>query len=406
MKILLVTPFYAPDLGPSSPLLTMLCEDLVRIGHQISVIAAFPHYPTGVVQAEFRGRLIRLEQRNGVEIIRVWVPSGDRSNLRHRVLAFLVFQMLSSMVGLRRSYDVLLITNPAIETVLPFALLAWLRRKPSLLCVWDIYPEIGIRMGIFRSPLVTSLVKRLEDFCLRNAKVIQVLGDGFISDLKSHNVSDSKIVVIPPWLDTDFIRPSPRQNSFSYEQGLDGDFVILYAGNLGFSQGLENVLLAAKILSHLQHIRFVFVGDGANREKLVTQAVDLRLHNVKFIPFQPRERLPEVLATSDVSLVSLQSGVGDSSLPSKTFPILASGRPVLAVADKGSGLWNLMQQSQGGVCVPPSNPKSLAEKILVLEQSPGLRQQMANNAREFALQFHSRKSAAQRFESILQRLAS
>lgn len=406
MKILLVTPFYAPDLGPSAPLLTMLSEDLVGLGHPVSVITAVPHYPSGIVLPEFRGRLIQREKRNGVEVIRVWVPSGNRSNLYHRLLTFLVFQLLSSIVGLRCSYDVLIITNPAIETYLPFSLLSWFRRKPSLLCVWDVYPEIGIRMGIFRNPLITSLVGKLEDFCLRRANVMQVLGNGFISDLQSHTVPASKIVVIPPWLDTDFIRPLPRQNSFSYEQGVNGDFVVLYAGNLGFSQGLENVLLAAKFLSHLQHIRFVFVGDGANREKLVTQASELGLQNVKFIPFQTRERLPEVLATSDVSLVSLQEGVGDSSLPSKTFPVLASGRPVLAVADKGSGLWNLVQQSQGGMCVPPSDPKHLAETISVLEQSPELRHQMSKNAREFALQFHSRKSAAHQFETILQRLAN
>jgi len=406
MKVLLVTPFYAPDLGPSAPLLTMLSEDLVGLGHPVSVITAVPHYPSGIVLPEFRGRLIQREKRNGVEVIRMWVPSGNRSNLYHRLLTFFVFQLLSSIVGLRCSYDVLIITNPAIETYLPFTLLSWLRRKPSLLCVWDVYPEIGIRMGIFQNPIIISLVGALENFCLRRTNTIQVLGNGFISGLKSHAVPGSKIVVIPPWLDTDFIRPLPRQNSFSYEQGLNGDFVVLYSGNLGLSQGLENVLLAAKFLSHLQHIRFVFVGDGANREKLVTMASDMQLNNVKFIPFQPRECLPEVLATSDVSLVSLQGGIGNSSLPSKTFPIFASGRPVLAVADKESGLWNLVQQSKGGMCVPPSDPKHLAETISVLEQSPELRRQMSKNAREFALQFHSRKSAAHQFETILQRLAN
>jgi colanic acid biosynthesis glycosyl transferase WcaI len=187
---------------------------------------------------------------------------------------------------------------------------------------------------------------------------------------------------------------------------LDNHFVVLYAGNLGLSQGLEDVLAAAKILTSIQNVCFVFVGDGANRGKLATQASELGLRNVKFIPFQPRERLPEVLAASDVSLVSLQGGIGNSSLPSKTFPILASGRPVLAVTDKESGLWNLIQQSQAGICVSPSDEKSLAETITILVGAEELRQQMGKKGREFALQFHSRKSAALRFESILQTLAS
>ncbi len=404
MRILVVTPYYAPDLGPSAPLLTMLGEDLAAMGHQVTVIAAVPHFPTGHVHAKYRGRVRQWETHNGVRVCRVWVPSGNRANLRHRLLTFLVFQLLASVVGLEQSYDVVVITNPALETWLPFALLAWLRRKPSVWCVWDVYPELGVRMGVFKNSTVIALVGALEDFCLRRASAIQVLHEGFIADLQPHAVPRHKMVVVPPWLDTEFIRPLPRRNSFSVEHGLADGFTVLYAGNLGLSQGLDNVLLAAQRLDSRSDVQFVFVGEGACREQLVAQAGQLNLTSVRFIPFQPRERLPEVLASADVSLVSLRRGIGDGSLPSKTFPILASGRPILAAVDQGSGIWNLIQQSAAGVCVLPSDPEALSEAIARLVAEPDLRQQLGRQGRDYAVRHHSRQAAAKAFENIFKTL--
>jgi colanic acid biosynthesis glycosyl transferase WcaI len=321
--------------------------------------------------------------------------------------AFAFYQALACLVGLRLTYDAVLITNPALESGLPFLFLSVLRRKPSLFCVWDLYPEVGITLGVFRRSAVMSLVKILEDFCLQRATAVQTLADAFVPNLKQRVRRDTKIHVIPAWIDTEFIAPLPRANRFSAEHGLHERFVVLYAGNLGLSQGLDNVLLAAKGLSSQRRsIQFVLVGDGPNKENLVAQAGKLRLDNVCFIPFQPRERLPEVLATADLALVSLQPGVADGSLPSKTFPILASGRPILAVAERGSELHKLMQVSQAGVCIPPSNREALSGAILDFEGNKELCGRFGKMAREYAIRNHSRASAALRFEKILEQIAS
>ena len=211
----------------------------------------------------------------------------------------------------------------------------------------------------------------------------------------------TKIVVIPPWIDTNFIHPLPRHNTFSKEYDLDDYFVILYAGNLGFSQGLEKILLTAQQLHTQPNFQFVLIGDGPNRQNLVRQTTELGLTNVKFIPFQARERLPELLATADLALVTQQSGLGIYSLPSKTFPILASGRPVLAVADESSGLQKLVTQSGAGVCVPPAQPEKLAEAILNLSQEPENCHRMGQQGRDYALRYHARTTATRQFETVL-----
>lgn len=406
MHLLLVTPYYAPDLGPSSPLLSQLCENLVAVGDQVTVIATVPHFPSGHVAPEYRKRAWFWEDRNGVRVCRVWVPSGDRANLRHRLLTFIVYQILCCWVGLPLKYNVAFVINPAIETFLPFALLVWLRRKPSIFGVWDLYPEVGIRLGIFRHPIVIRAVKLLEDFCLRHATIVQSLSDGFVTSLRARVKNPDQLVVIPPWLDVDFIRPLPRRSAFSREYCLDDSFIILYAGNLGFSQGLENVLMAAQLLSTQPYIQFVFVGDGAQRQALMAQAQQLELVNVRFIPFQPRERLGEVLASADVCLVCLKPGVGDDALPSKTFPILASGRPILAAVDQDSSIARLIAQAQAGFVIPPAIPEKLADAILNLTANLPLCQQLGASGRDYVVRFHSDKIATQEFRAVLQRISA
>lgn len=400
MKILVVTPYYAPDLGPSAPMFALLSEELVRRDHTVTILCAVPHFPSGQVAPEYRHSWWQWHEHNGVQVCRVRVPSGNRANLAHRLWAFLVYQILTTLAGLRLQYDVVLVTNPAIETGLPFAVLCWLRRKPCVYAVWDVYPEVGVRMGLFRNRLVIGLVGFLEDFCLQRSQRIQVLSDGFCADLTNHGLTPDQIAVIPPWLDTDFIRLMPRRNSFSLAHDLNDRFVVLYAGNLGLSQGLETVLESARILADRPGILFLFVGDGAGKSHLMDQAVSL--NHVRFLPFEPRERLPEVLAVADVSLVVLKQGISSASLPSKLFSIFASGRPVIASVDEDSDTWRLVQSSQAGLCVQPEDPFTLAQAVLSLHADSERCQKMSRNGRAWAEQYHSPRYAAERFERLFQ----
>jgi len=406
MRVLVITTFYGPDLGPGAPLYTMLCEDLARLGHQVSVIAAVPHYPTGRVAAAYRGRLIQRDSHSGVDITRVWVPSLNRARLAHRLLTFVVYQILSTLAGLRRDYDVVLAGNPALEVFLPFAVLAVLRGKPAIFSVHDLYPEVGIRLGIFRHNSVVSSIKWMEDFCLKRAKCVRVLSDGFRDAIRGRGVEDSRIMLVWDWLDPTFIRPLPRVNSISTTWDLDNRFVVLYAGNIGLSQGLECVLRAAAVLSTEPRIRIVFVGEGAGKKTLQEQAAQSGLSNVHFFPFQPRADLPLVLATSDVSLICLKRGVSSDSVPSKFYSILASARPMVAAVDPGSDTWRMVLAANCGVCVAPEEPKAMAEAILDLYRNPGRCASFGKSGREYVVTNHSRASAARRFHEAILTLAS
>jgi colanic acid biosynthesis glycosyl transferase WcaI len=396
----MIVPHYAPDLGPSAPLFTMLSTELVKRGHQIIVLTTVPHYPTGQVPAAFRGKLIQKSLENGVEVIRTRIPSLKRSNLAGRLLQFVCYQFGATLVGLTKHYDAVFVANPALWVWLPFLVLVVIRRKPAIFSIYDVYPDVGIRLGIFRHKLVISAVEALERFCLDHSVIVRIISESFRTSIHRLGVPDSKIALIYDWVDMQLIKPLPRENLFSRENGLCDHFVVLYAGNLGLSQGLEHVLNAAEQLASYQGILFVFVGDGTGRENLLAEAEKRRIKNIRFLPFQPRELLPEVLASSDISLVILKHGVGINSLPNKTLSILASSRPLLASVDQGCETYKLVQQAKAGLCVPPEDPAQLAEAILTLKQNEQLREQMGKNGREWTVLHHSPQMAAQKFEAI------
>lgn len=401
MRILVITPFYAPDLGPSAALYEMLCEELVRLGHEVSVISAVPHYPTGRVSNDFKGRLVQQENRRGVEVKRVWVPSINRSSLSQRLLSFLCYQLLAVLVGIRRRYDVVIASNPAFEVALPLLLLGFARGKRVIYSVHEIYPDVGIKLGIFRNRAVIGVVEWMERLCCNRAAYVRVISDGYKQALAAKGVPSSKLAVIWDWIDTDFVRPLPRRNPFSAEWGLDDLFVVMYAGNIGPTQGLESVVEAARLLVSESSIRFVFVGEGAAKSELEQLAESRGLKNTLFIPFQSREMLPQVLATADVSLVTLKRGLGADSVPSKLYSILASGRPVIASVDAASDTSRLAREAQCGTFAEPENPSALANAILNLAHDASLRQRLGENGRNYVWNFRSKRDAAERFQELI-----
>jgi colanic acid biosynthesis glycosyl transferase WcaI len=405
VRILVITPFYAPDAGPSAALYEMLCEELVRLGCEVSVISAVPHYPTGRVGKEFRGRLVQRERRQGVDVTRVWVPSVDRARLGLRLLSFFCFQVLAAFVGLTRRYDVLLASNPAFEVLLPVVALGVLRRKPMIYSVHEIYPDVGVKLGIFRHRPVIKAIDLMERRCCRRAGYVRVLSEGYKGVVESKGTPESKLAVIWDWIDADFIRPLPRRNAFSAQWGLEARFVAMYAGNLGLTQGLEQVVEAARLLEGEPAIRIVLVGDGAARGSLEQSVGRAGLRNVQFIPFQERELLPWVLASADVSLIMLKRGMGTDSVPSKCYSIMASGRPIIASVDPGSDTWKVIQQAGCGLCLEPENPRALAGTILDLFRNDAYRARLGALGRAYVVEHHSKSHAAREFHRLALALA-
>lgn len=401
MKILVFGTLYEPDVSASAPLFASLCKELVKAGHQVTVIAPVPHYPSGRVNPPFRGRLFWHSLEKGVSIIRVGLPSVDRTKLPFRLLQFACYQLGAAWAILGQEYDVVLAGSPALSGWLPFAVAVMLRRKPAVYSVQDLYPDIGIALGIFRNKSIISVVAALEKSCLQNATIVQTISSSFLPGLHRLGVPDSKIVLVYNWVDTEFVRPLSRLNQFAQDHGLCERFVVLYAGNMGPSQGLQNVLCAAEHLKKEKDILFVLIGDGSAKKSLIQEAEKRSLTNVLFLPFQPRESLPEVMASASIALVPLRKDIEIGSLPSKLFTVLASGRPLVGCVGEDSEMRRLVEQAKAGLLVQPEDPIALSQAILRLKNDVRLCEQMGQNARVWAEQNHSTNVAKQKFEQLL-----
>ena len=403
MRILLLSTYFQPDIASTGVLMTQLVEELAQLGHQITVITSMPHYHTNRIWDEYRGKLVQHDRYGLIDVYRLYlyVPP-HRGCFLGRMLNYASFNVFSALVGiLVGRHDVVLAPSPPLTNGLSADVISRFHRIPFVYNVQDIWPGAVVRAGVMANPRAIAFFRRLERYVYQRATALVVISEGFRLNLLAKGVPSEKIRVIPNFFDTDFVRPLSRHNGFSSTHRLDDKFVVLFAGNMGYSQGLEIVLDAARQLAYLKDILFLIVGNGVAKAGLETYARRLGLQNVRFLPFQPYEALPKMYASSDVCLVPLRRGFTNESVPCKVFTIMASGRPMIASVDEGSDTWKLVKEAQCGLCVEPEDPQALADAILALYADPSLRERLGRNGRQHVVQHYTRQVVAQQYHELL-----
>jgi colanic acid biosynthesis glycosyl transferase WcaI len=269
----------------------------------------------------------------------------------------------------------------------------------------DILPEAAVHVGLLTNPALIRVMEGLEKFAYKTAHTISVIADGFVDNLVGKGVAREKITCIPNWVDTNFIRPLEQENNFRKEFGLEGKFVALYAGNIALTQGLETVVEAATQLRHIPEIVFVIVGEAQAIAQLQEHCNACGATNVKLLPFQPRERLPEMLAAANVGLIVQRHHVVSFNMPSKTQVLLASGRPVIASVPSTGSAAKAIEKSHGGVVVEPENPAALAASLQELYENPIMAEAMGKQGRQFALDRYSFEQALNQYEALFEQVS-
>lgn len=400
--VLLFTPHYAPDYGPSAPIFTCLCEDLVRYGYQVTVICGIPHYAQAEQYAHLYPRKLNYEYRSGVDLYRISVISVPKKGFGRRLLYHLSFNWNVTLAALRiKKPDVIIGNGPVLWSGLPLLVKAIIPNRPFIYTVFDIYPDVLEKLGVIKSAWFAKLIRTIEKFYYRKSSSIVVLSKGFKDNLVSCGIDDKKIHIIPACVDIDLFAPKMDNNHLKEGWGLQNKFVVLYAGNVGYSQGLESMLDAASLLSENKRIEFVIVGDGVNLATLKQKAQDDHLSNVQFHEFLPYQEVPDLYAAADTCLVSMKPELVVESVPSKTYSIMASGKPVIATVQGASEVGYLLHEANCGICVPPQDPEALKEAILSLYLDNKQRLVMAENSRKFAVQHFSRTVAASRYSDLI-----
>jgi len=403
LRLVVLCPHFAPDLAPTGVVMTRIVTELAARGHELHVVTSLPWYRNHAIEPGWGGRLWRTEKTEWGSIIRVHpFPGKSKSNLLRRALGFIAF---SYAVGIRSVHadgfpfkvDGVLAMSPPLTLGLTGWFTKIIRRAPLVFNIQDVFPDAAIQTGAISNKKIIAAAKWLERVSYQRSDAVVLLS----RDLRTNiaNKIDTKfhdrLHVIPNFVDTVAITPQNRMTAYRAELGIGDQLVVMYAGNVGFSQSLN---LVAEAAAKFPEIAFVINGDGAARKKLQQDCAHLA--NIYFGDYQPIERLSEVLATGDIHLVPLRAGLASVSVPSKSYSILAAGRPMLAAIDPNTEIPNMLRESGAGIAVEPDNAPAFIDALAQLASNRVRLLEMGARGRNWVETHASPASVAAQYEAI------
>jgi colanic acid biosynthesis glycosyl transferase WcaI len=385
--------------------MSRIVAELAALGDQIHVVTALPWYLHHRVEPDWQGRIVRTERNDWGSITRVHPFPTDKTSIPRRAAAFGGFTALAGLAGLRGGrVDGVLAMSPPLTLGLTGYAMRLARGGPLVFNIQDVFPDVAVELGAIRNPKVISVFQNLEKLSYNRADAVTVLSDDLRQNVvaKVGDRNAGKVRVIPNFVDTDAIKPLDRMTAYRRELGIGDETVVLYAGNVGLSQSLDLVVGAAHAMVDDASVVFLINGGGSGLETIREAASGLP--NVRFAPYQPRERLAEVLATGDIHLVPLRRGLARSSVPSKTYSILAAGRSVLASVDSGTEVERLVHAASAGIAVPPDNPEAFQAGLRRLIADRDGRAQMGASGRVYVESWASPAAIGRAYHDLFDEL--
>jgi len=415
VNLLVLCPHFDPDLAPTGVVMSRIAHELIERGHRLHVVTSLPWYQQHAIEPGWDGQLVRSEKTEWGQLSRVHPFPTDKRNIPARALAFGGFTALATMVGAasRVRPDVVFAMSPPLTMGMAGRVAATVRRAPLVFNIQDVFPDVAIELGLLSGKRVIAAAKFLERMSYRMSDAVTVLSSDLAENVRAKITNglrdeaaaaqEAKVRVIPNFVDTVAIRPSARENSYRQEFGLLGKTIVMYAGNVGFSQSLDLVLAAARNFEISRpDVVFVINGGGSARPGLEREA---RNHsNVRFIDMQPIERLPEVHAAGDIHVVPLRTGLAWSSVPSKLYSILAAGRPIVASVDVGTEVERTIGRAGAGIAVPPDDGVRFTAALDELVADRERAERMGASGRLFVERWASPAAVAESYESLFAEL--
>ena len=397
-------------MGAPAARVSELSRHWAKAGHEVTVLTGFPNHPDGVIHPEYRKHFRRgifCELLDGVSVVRTWLlPFPNRKPLE-RILNYSSFCASASLTGLFLGRpDAVIATSPQLLAGLAGCWIAKLKSVPFVLEIRDLWPEslTAVGVGNSNSMLHRSLAK-LAAFLYRRASHIVVVTPAFRERLMDDwQVPAEKISIVQNGVETDLFSPRNADQQLRNQLAAGNKFVVSFIGTLGLAHGLETLLQAAERLQHeAPDVVFILLGEGADRERIAAMAQSKRLDNVRFIPQQPREKIPAYICASDACLVLLRkSEVFETVIPTKMLEFMSCARPVI-LGVRGQAQ-QILEAAHGGICVDPGHAGELCAAVLRLRRSEPLRSEFGRSGREYIVQRLSRERTAADYLEVLSAL--
>jgi colanic acid biosynthesis glycosyl transferase WcaI len=403
MKLLVYGINYYPELTGIGKYTGEMGEWLAERGHHIEVITAFPYYPKWETDKNYKGKWWHTEKIKNVSVRRcpIYVPKKVTgiSRIFHD-LSFFISSTIFWIPAFFRSYDAVIAIYPPLVTGLYPTLYKLIRRKPFILHVQDLQVDVAKELGIIKSPMLLALLEKIEKIYIKNATIVSSISPGMRDRLISKGVKASAYFSLPNWAHVNFIKPSPIDESYKTEMGfIKEDKLILYSGSLAEKQGLEILLKMGQRFISEKGIYFMIVGQGFIKQRLMDQAAELGLHNIKFFELQPYEKLPALLNMADLHLVIQKKAAADLVLPSKFVSILSAGGAAVVTAAKDTSLHQLIKEHDLAILTEPENEEALFQCLMEHIRKDNL--ETKEKARNYAINYLEVNKILLEFENLL-----
>jgi colanic acid biosynthesis glycosyl transferase WcaI len=394
-------------MGAPAARVSELSRHWVDAGHDVTVLTGFPNHPDGVIRPDYRKRLWRgvfREQFQGIELVRTWLLPFPNRKPYERILNYSSFCASAALTAsfLDRP-DVVIATSPQLLVGLAGWWLSRLKKVPFVLEVRDLWPESLAGAGVGgQDSLLYRAIGKTAAFLYRAADSIAVVTPAFREQLvHKWNVPAKKISVILNGVETALFSPHNTDPVLTGSLKTPAQFLVSFIGTLGLAHGLDTLVAAAQQLQSIApEVTIMLVGEGADRERIGRLVESKKLCNVRFVPQQPRERIPAYTAASDVCVVTLKkSEVFETVIPTKMLEFMSCGRPVI-LAVRGEAQ-RILEAAGAGICIEPGNPQALCDAILTLRQRPDLCAEMGRNGRSRIVHELSRGRTANDYLQLL-----
>ncbi|UWU91380.1 WcaI family glycosyltransferase [Bradyrhizobium sp. CB1015] len=403
MRVLLVGINYAPDLIGVAKYNAELCESLVAEGHEVRVITAPPYYPAWKTPPAFKSSYFRSRDVDGVQVTRTPIyvpghPTGIRRLVHHASFALtsaapVLFEALSWRP------DVMIAVAPSLMSAAFVSFVARRVGAKSWLHVQDFEVDAAFDLGLLRNPSLRKWMLRVEAAILKSFDNVSTISHAMVERLRIKGLRPDKTAEVRNWIDTTAICPGPRATKYRQQLNLaEGDIVGLYSGTMSNKQGLDLVIEAAIGLERSHpHIHFILAGEGPHKMRLEQLAAGHP--NVHFLGLQPNDSFNQLMATADFHLIPQKAEAADLVLPSKLGAIFASARPVIAMAEEGTGL--AAEVTNAGLVIPPGDSSALELAICQLSEAPALREHYGEEGRRRALDRWDRRTIVRRWSEAM-----
>lgn len=398
-----LTQYFPPEVGAPQNRIFELAKLLVKRGHEVTVLTGMPCYPANEIFDGYKGKLIMKEEKDGIKIVRTWLYATKNPGFVPRLMNYFSFTFSSLLLGsfLVSRQDIIFTESPPLFLGMTGYLLSKFKRAKFIFNVSDLWPESAVKLGVLNNQTLIKLSTWLEEFCYKKSALISGQTKGIVENINNRGFQNTYLLT--NGVDTSFFNKDRAIDDLRAEKGLEGKFLVCYAGIIGIAQGLDVILDTAKKVENYQDIHFLLIGEGPEKQRLIEKAKEMGLNNLSFVGLQPKAKMPGIIASMNATIIPLKKlDLFKGALPSKMFEALSSELPIILSVEGEAQ--KLIEASGGGICVEPENADQIADAVIKIYSDPEFAKELGKRGREYVKQYYSREVIVESFEKKLTEL--